>query len=254
MRLTNEEKTAILVAVFSEECIVKLKKLLSYFSIFEWCLWIGSVIAVTLSFLCSGEFYFLTLVASLVGVSSLIFIAKGNVVGQFLIIVFSLLYGTISIRFRYWGEMITYMFMSLPAAVSACITWLKNPSKESKSEVMIASMTAKKCLFSVLFALTVAVIFHFLLRWLQTANLWLSTLSIATSFLAASFLFLRSRYYALVYAANDVVLIGLWTFASIHSLSYLPMVVCFLAFLCNDMYGFINWKRMQDRQRRQNEQ
>jgi nicotinamide riboside transporter PnuC len=150
--------------------------------------------------------------------------------------------------------MITYMFMSLPAAVSACITWLKNPSKESKSEVMIASMTAKKCLLSVLFALTVTVIFHFLLRWFQTANLWLSTLSIFTSFLAASFLFLRSRYYALVYAANDVVLIGLWTFASIHSLSYLPMVVCFLAFLGNDMYGFINWKRMQDRQRRQNEQ
>ena len=117
---------------------MKLKKIFSYFSIFEWCLWIGSSLAVALSYILGGEFYFLTLIASLVGVSSLIFIAKGNVVGQFLIILFSILYGIVSLRFRYWGEMITYVFMSLPAAVSACISWLKNPSSESKTEVKVA--------------------------------------------------------------------------------------------------------------------
>ncbi len=229
---------------------MKLKKLLSYFSPFEWTLWITSVLAITLSFVLSGDFYFLTLIASLVGVSSLIFIAKGNVVGQFLIILFSILYGIISIRFRYWGEMITYVFMSLPASISACIVWLKNPSSESKNEVKVAPMTPKKLILSTLIALTVTVIFFFILRALGTANLYLSTLSITTSFLAASFLFLRSRYYALAYAVNDIILIGLWVFASIESLSYLPMVVCFVAFLCNDSYGFINWKRIQNRQNR----
>ena len=230
---------------------MKLKKLFSYFSIFEWCLWIGSVLAVTLSFILGGEFYYLTLLASLVGVSSLIFIAKGNVIGQFLIILFSILYGIVSIRFRYWGEMITYLFMSLPAAVSACITWLKNPSKESKSEVMVASMTKKKCILSILLSLLVTVLFYFLLRYLNTANLALSVLSVATSFLAATFLFLRSRYYALAYAANDIVLIGLWLLASLQSLSYLPMLICFAAFLCNDLYGFINWKRIENKQNTQ---
>ena len=227
---------------------MQFKKILSYFSIFEWCLWICSVVAIILSFLASGDFYVLTLIASLVGVSSLIFIAKGNVVGQFLIIAFSILYGIISIRFRYWGEMLTYLGMSLPAAISACITWLKNPSNESKNEVKVAAMTPKKFFLSLLLSLCVTVVFFFLLKYLGTANLYLSTLSVATSFLAASFLFLRSRYYALAYAANDIVLIGLWTFASMHSLSYLPMVVCFVAFLCNDTYGFINWKRIQTRQ------
>lgn len=227
---------------------MKLKKLLSYFSPFEWSLWITSIVAITLSFILSGDFYFLTLIASLVGVSSLIFIAKGNVVGQFLIIVFSILYGIISIRFRYWGEMITYVFMSLPASISACITWLKNPSENNKNEVKVAPMTAKKLTLSVAISLTVTVIFFFILRALDTANLYLSTVSITTSFLAASFLFLRSRYYALAYAANDIILIGLWVLASIQSLSYLPMVVCFVAFLCNDLYGFINWKRIQTRQ------
>ncbi len=227
---------------------MKLKKLLRYFSPFEWTLWIASVLVVLASFLCSGDFYIFTLIASLVGVSALIFLAKGNVVGQFLIIAFSILYAIVSVRFHYWGEMITYLFMSLPAAVFACVSWLKNPSKKGKNEVEVATMTKKKWLFTCLFSLLATVIFYFILKYFNTENLWLSTLSITTSFLASSLVFLRSRYYALAYAANDLVLIALWVLASIKDLSYLPMVVCFIAFLFNDGYGFFNWKKIQLRQ------
>ena len=227
---------------------MKAKKILGYFSIFEWLLWGISVFTIILSFFFSQDRYVPTLIASLLGVTALIFLAKGNVVGQFLTIVFSLLYAVVSIRFRYWGEMVTYLFMSLPAALFSCVSWLKHPSKKSKAEVEVAYMTAKKWLFTSFLALLVSVIFYFVLGYFQTPNLWLSTLSVTTSFFAAALLFLRSRYYALAYAANDIVLIGLWVLASINSLSYLPMVVCFLAFLCNDLYAFINWKRIQIRQ------
>ncbi len=225
-----------------------MKKPLHYFSPFEWSLWIGSSLVILLSFLWSGNFYPLTLVASLVGVSALIFIAKGNVIGQFLMLAFCVLYAVVSVRFRYWGEMITYLFMSLPAAAFAAYSWIKNPSKQGKNEVEVGTMTAKKWILSLFLSLLATLGFYFILRYFDTANLALSTISIATSFLAASLLFWRSRWYAVAYAANDVVLIALWTLASIQSLSYLPMVVCFIAFLCNDTYGFINWKRIQKRQ------
>ncbi|MBQ4053758.1 MAG: nicotinamide mononucleotide transporter [Clostridia bacterium] len=225
-----------------------MKKLLRYFSPFEWCLWLGSVTVITLSFLLSKDFYILTLIASLVGVSSLIFIAKGNVIGQFLIILFSILYGIISLTFSYYGEFVTYVFMSLPSAVVACITWLKNPSKQGKNEVAIAQVSAKKWGFLFLGAAAVTILFYFLLSYLNTANLIFSTISVFTSFFAAMLLICRSPYYALGYVANDVVLIVLWVLASIESLSYLPMVFCFLTFFVNDGYGFISWKRRQKRQ------
>ncbi len=228
---------------------MKIKKLLRYFSPFEWSLWLISVAVILVAFLCSGNFYPLTLIASLVGVSALIFLAKGNVVGQFLTIAFSILYAIISVRFRYWGEMITYLFMSLPAAAFACVSWLKNPSKESKNEVAVATMTKNKWLISICLSLVATLVFYFVLRHFHTANLLLSTASITTSFLASALLFLRSRYYALAYAANDVVLIALWVLATIVDLSYLPMVICFVAFLVNDSYGFFNWKRIQNRQK-----
>ncbi len=234
---------------FTMRFFAKTKKVLHYFSRFEWCLWIFSVVATILSFLLSGDFYPLTLVASLLGVTSLIFIAKGNVIGQFIIIVFSLIYGVISMRSRYYGEMITYVFMSAPAAIFACVSWLKHPSKQGKAEVKIAALTKKKFIYVCLLNAVVSVLFYFILKYFHTANLILSTISVTTSFFAASLLFLRSPYYAVAYATNDVVLIGLWVIESFRNPSCIPMVVCFLAFLANDLYGFYNWKRMQARQK-----
>ena len=76
----------------------------------------------------------------------------------------------------------------------------------------------------------------------------MSTISVATSFGALSLLVLRSPYYAVVFALNDVVLIVLWTLEVVRDIAFLPMVVCFVMFLCNDIYGFCNWIRIRRRQ------
>ncbi len=105
-------------------------------------LWICSLLIVFISNISVPNFDPLTLAAALIGVTSLVFAAKGNVWAQILMIVFSILYGIISFRFRYWGEMITYLAMTMPMAVCSKITWLKNPSKENKNEVQIQKLTS----------------------------------------------------------------------------------------------------------------
>lgn len=89
---------------------------------------------------------------------------------------------------------------------------------------------------------------NFNLKAFHTANLIPSTLSVTTSFVAVYLTFRRSAHYALAYAANDVVLIVLWVLASLNDISYLSVVVCFAVFLINDIYGFMNWSKMQERQ------
>lgn len=98
--------------------------------------------------------------------------------------------------------------------------------------------------------LTAAVtgIFYFVLKALGTANLAPSTISVTTSFLAVYLTYKRSPYYALAYAANDIVLIVLWMLASLENRSYISVVVCFGAFFFNDLYGFVNWQRLRNRQ------
>ena len=226
-----------------------MKKLLNYFTKFEIGLWNSSVLIIIATFFIFEEKNYLTLIASLIGATFLILNAKGNPLGQFLTIVFSLLYGIISYRFDYYGEMITYLCMSMPIAIIALISWLKNPYKGNKSEVAVNNISKKETVFMTILATIVTIIFYYILKYFNTANLIPSTLSITTSFLASYLTFRRSPYYALFYAANDIVLIVLWVLASITDISYLSVVICFIVFLVNDLYGFINWRRMEKRQK-----
>jgi nicotinamide mononucleotide transporter PnuC len=227
----------------------KIKSLINYFTVFERCLWLSSIALITVSFLLFDRSSYLSLAASLIGVTALIFCAKGNPVGQLLMIVFALIYGYISFTFAYYGEMMTYLCMSLPMAAVSFISWIRNPYKGNKAEVQIARVGKKEFAVIALISVVVTVASYFILDIFGTSNLIPSTLSVATSFFAASLIFRRSPWFALAYAVNDMVLIVLWSLAMLEDPSYVSVTVCFIVFLVNDMYSFINWRRMERRQK-----
>ena len=226
-----------------------MKKLINYFTKTEITIWCISVFLITVSFALFDRESWLTLSASLIGVTSLIFNAKGNPFGQLLMVIFSILYGIISYSFAYYGEMITYLGMTGPMALFALISWLRNPFKGNKSEVAVNQVSKKEAVFMIILTAAVTAIFYFILEYFNTANLLFSTVSVTTSFVAVYLTFRRSAYFALWYAANDIVLIILWSLAAATDISYLSVIICFVVFLFNDLYGFISWKRMSERQK-----
>ena len=226
----------------------KIKRFIKYFSVGEILLWCSSVILIVLSFCLFDRENYLTLCASLIGVTSLIFNAKGNPFGQILMVIFSLLYGIISFSFAYYGEMITYLGMTMPMAVFAFVSWIKNPYKNKRSEVKVNRISKKETVFMSLVTAVVTVIFYYILDYFNTANMIPGTVSVTTSFIAAYLTFRRSPYFALAYASNDIVLILLWILASMEDIRYISVVVCFAAFLVNDLYSFLSWRRMEKRQ------
>ena len=226
--------------------------MLHYFTKGELVLWCISIVLIVVFFFMFDKENFLSLAASIIGVTSLIFNAKGNPLGQFLMIIFSILYGIISFTFDYYGEMITYLGMTAPMAVFALISWLKNPYNGNKSEVKINRLKLKEIIFMIPLAVIVTFIFYSILNAFHTANIIPSTISVTTSFLAAYLTFRRSPFFAAAYAANDIVLVILWILAAFSDISYLSVVICFVMFLVNDIYGFINWLQMQKHQEHNN--
>ena len=218
-------------------------------TLFERVLWLLSVTGIAGAFILVGDGDKMTLVASLVGVTALIFVAKGDVLGQILTVAFSVLYAIISYNFRYFGEMITYVGMTAPIAVMSVVTWLRNPY--SDREVKVNHLKSRT--WGILLPVTGVVtwVFYYILRAFDTPNLGFSTLSIATSFLASSLTMLRSPYYAVAYAANDIVLIVLWVLATMEDIKYFPMILCFSIFFVNDIYGFVNWRKMSHKQQKE---
>lgn len=225
--------------------MTSIKSVIRSFTKGELSLWTVSAALIIISFCIFDRENYLTLAASLVGVTSLIFNAKGNPFGQFLMLVFSALYGIISFSFAYYGEMITYLGMTAPMALFALISWLRHPYNGNKAQVQVNHIKLKE--FAFLFVLTIVITFAFgiILKALNTANIIPSTISVATSFLAAYLTFRRSEFFALAYAANDIVLIVLWVMATVTNISYLSVVICFAIFLINDIYGFISWRKMK---------
>ena len=219
-----------------------------YFTKFEIFLWSVSVALILSVFLIFDRTNYLALLSSIVGVSSVMLCAKGNPLGNALGLIFCVIYGYISFTYAYYGEMLTYMFMTGPMAIYALISWLRNPYNESRSEVKVGSVKKTELIFLAFLASAVTIIFYFILKTFGTANLLISTLSVTTSFSAVYLTARRSPLYAVAYSLNDIVLIILWSLASIEDVSYISVVICFAVFLANDIYGFYSWRRMKIKQ------
>ena len=219
-----------------------------YFTKTDLILWLVSWALIIISYFLFSKDGYLNLIVSLIGVFSLVLVAKGNPIAQLLLIVFAILYGIISYECAYYGEMITYVFMSGPMAAYAFFTWIKNPYKGNKSEVKVNKLSKKEIVIMFLLTAAVTVAFYFILKHFNTANLEVSTLSVTTSFIAVYLTARRSPFYAIGYAANDIVLIVLWIMMLARDMSYLSVVMCFCVFFALDIYGFISWRRREAKQ------
>ncbi|MDE6425096.1 MAG: nicotinamide riboside transporter PnuC [Ruminococcus sp.] len=227
-----------------------MKKFNIQFTKKEIILWSFSVLMIIISFVAFSRDGIITFVASLIGVTAIIINAKGNPTGQALMIIFSILYGIISFKCAYYGEMVTYLGMTAPMAVAALVSWLRNPYGDGQ-EVEVNHIKKSEILFILAMSVIVTLMFYFILKLFNTSNLIASTLSVMTSFIAVYLTFRRSTFFSLAYAINDIVLVILWGLASLDDLSYISVMVCFLMFLINDIYAFISWHRMEVRQNKQ---
>ncbi len=219
---------------------MKLRNPFKGFTKFEWCLWIGSLAAIITAHFAVLSTDYASLAASLVGVTSLIFAARGDPIAPVLIIIFAVIYAIISYFFGYYGEMIIYLAMQAPVSAVSLFTWHKNAEQNT---VKTAEITLKKVAVMLVLNAGVTTGFFFLLRYFNTANLIPSTISVATSFAALFFMCLRLPQYALLFILNDIVMIVLWSLALVQSIDYISLVVCFSIFLINDTYTAISWLR-----------
>lgn len=227
---------------------MKLRNPLKNLNTFDRCLLLFSLCAVAVSFFAVRNTDYLTLASSLVGVTSLIFAAKGDAFGLILMLAFCIIYAVVSFFFGYYGETAIYLCMQLPTCTLSLINWLRHPGQKGSAEVKVGTWRTKHLTVLVPLAAAVTVTFYFILRAFHTENLIVSTISVTTSFIALYLMAFRIPAYAAAYMANDVVLIVMWSYACSQSVNYLPMVVCFSVFFLDDLYGFISWIRRSKRQ------
>lgn len=174
---------------------MKIRNPFKNLTVFEWCLWVFSLTAIVSSFLIShfiaGYDDYANLAVSLIGVTSLIFAARGDVFGMMLMIAFSLIYAFVSFMTKYYGETIIYTCMQLPCAITSLVSWFRHPSEKGTAEVKVGKFSKKHIFIMVPLVAGVTCAFYFILRAFGTANLIPGTISVATSLTALYLMILR---------------------------------------------------------------
>lgn len=154
-------------------------------NVFDRILWLLSIVVIGVSYIISSQNNILSMISALVGVSALIFLAKGDIWGQILTIIFSVLYMIVSFEQKYYGEMITYMCMTAPMAGLSLYSWIKNPFEHGRNEVRVEDIGKKEVAKILIFSGLTTLTLYFVLKYFSTASLYISTLSVFTSFIAS---------------------------------------------------------------------
>ena len=223
-----------------------MKNFFKSWNLFEKLFLIISLIIIIACFFLGTDKNILSLVTSILGVITVIFGAKGLVWAPVVNLLYNIVYIILSYTQAFYGEVLIYIFMMTPINIAMIVSWLKNKSKEDENIVAVNKISKKEYILLFVFTFVVAVGFYFILKALNTTALFISTISLIDSFIATYLLYRRCSNYALSYIVNDIILIVLWSFAIINNgIAYLPMVLSFLVFLVNDIYGLISWKKRE---------
>lgn len=185
----------------------------------------------------------LSIIVAFLGIFSALNQAKGKVTGQVIGVVLSILYSYMSYQNRYYGEVIIYACMILPMYVIGIYTWTKNKDKKTE-EVKQNDISMQEWIALLVVNIILFVGLYFLLKYFNTSQLIVSTLSMNINLSATYLLTRRSKYSFIFYLINAFILLTLWGLPVLNgNILLLPMVFDALLLIANNIYGTIKWMK-----------
>ena len=175
-------------------------------------------------------------------------LAKGKYSCYIIGIISTFFYAYVSYNNTYYGEMVIAMCCTLPLMIIGLVNWLKHQDKENI--VIIKEITKKELILVLLVQAIMFFGYYFLLKTFNTNNLLVSTISVVASIIATYLTARRSEYGFIGFIINDIILIILWGIPVIGgNLSIIPILICPVLLLINDIYGVYNWRRIKIKQK-----
>ena len=131
----------------------------------------------------------------------------------------------------------------LPLFVSGIVSWIKNVNEETNI-VEENELNLKEWIILTIISIGLFIGLYYLLKYFNTSQLFVSTLSMVTSLFATYLLARRSKYGFIFYMCNDIILFILWGIPVIKGeLVLIPMLFNPIINFINDSYGWSSWNK-----------
>ena len=207
---------------------------------------IGTIASLVLTYVFKGTW--VDLGYALLYFWTALLLAKGKFSCYIVGIISTFFYAFVSYSNSYYGEVIIAMCCTLPLMIVGLINWLKH--QDNTNTVIVKTITQKELILVLLSQIVMFFGYYYLLKAFNTNNLLVSTFSVVASVIATYLTARRCEHGFIGFIINDLILIILWSIPVINGeLNIIPVLICPVLLLINDIYGVYNWKRIKDNQK-----
>ena len=209
---------------------------------------IGIITVTSTSIIFNSKWYII--LNTILGLLCVFTQAKGKIATQFIGVIYFCFYIGISYSQKYYGEVVLYLTILLPMYIYGIIHWLRNrDSKEENTVVVRSNLSKKEWLILSIGFILLSIIVYFILKSLDTSQLLISTLSFVSMLPAVYLLARRCKWNQVAFLINDFIVPLLWIFLVIEGNTiFVPMCIYHVFQITYDVYGFIEWIKLEKRQ------
>ena len=190
----------------------------------------------------------LTLSCSLIWALTALLIAKGNNLCRLFGILADTLYSILSFNNQFYGEVLVHVIF-LVMDIIWIISWIRHKNIETNF-VKINHIKRKEWMIAAILFLFLFVWMYYLLKFFNTNELIISTISVVLTLYAVYFLIRRSKYSFVFYLFCDITLILLWgIYVFRGNVELVPILLNSIILFVNDSYAFFNWRKVEKLQK-----
>jgi len=187
----------------------------------------------------------LSVVTMLTGLWCVILVAKGRIFNYYVGIVNILGYGYISYTYQLYGETMLNILYYLPMSFVGLYIWSKHKNTAVKDSVKVKCLTLQQR--EAYGALTVIafLVYGIILRKMGDPYPFIDSCSTVLSIVAMWAMAWRYWEQWILWIIVDVVSVYMWYCVMVDSgTNDIALLVMWIAFLINAVYGYISWYRM----------
>lgn len=219
-----------------------MNNLLKDWNKFEKTLLFVSIILISISGIINKS-EILTIITSFFMIICALTQAKGKVISQFIGVIAIILYSIVAFKNQYYGEVIIYVLVLLPMYIVGIYSWITNKN-ETTNTVNQNDLSKKEWIILGILDVLLFGILYFILKYFNTNQIIVSTLSMLASLMANYLIVRRNKYSFLFYIINDLILIILWGIPVLQGdFTLIPILIDPILLLINDSYGWKNWNK-----------
>lgn len=183
--------------------------------------------------------------ASLTGIWCVVLIAKGKISNYYFGIINVLAYAYVAFNQQYYGEVMLNMFYFFPMQFIGIYLWKKKRRSKRKDDVKVVYMSNKQRILWSVITILATILYGFVLKKLGGNLPFIDSSSTVMSVIAMILMVFVFVEQWVLWILVDIVSIIMWIVVMMKGGSDVAVLVMWIAYLVNAIYGLYNWIKLE---------